>query len=161
MNETTKIKKPSAAQIAGSRSCASVLYLTLKKKWFDMILSGEKKEEYREIKKYWFKRLVYQPELVFKYCTGYDLEEGLFLSEGLDHITRNKALMVGFRPFDVICFRHGYAKDAREIWVKCDGIQIGLGMSIWGAELDTNYFIIQLGQIIESPVKERSMAHNL
>ena len=30
-----------------------VLHLTLKKKWFDMILSGEKKEEYREIKSYW------------------------------------------------------------------------------------------------------------
>ena len=34
-----------------------VLHLTLKKKWFDMILSGEKKEEYREIKPYWNKRL--------------------------------------------------------------------------------------------------------
>ena len=26
------------------------LHLTLKKNWFDLILSGEKKEEYREIK---------------------------------------------------------------------------------------------------------------
>lgn len=34
-----------------------VLHLTLKKKWFDMIASGEKKEEYREIKPYWIKRL--------------------------------------------------------------------------------------------------------
>lgn len=34
-----------------------ILHLTLKKKWFDMILSGEKKEEYREIKPYWLKRL--------------------------------------------------------------------------------------------------------
>jgi len=33
------------------------LHLTLKKKWFDMIVSGEKKEEYREIKPYWSKRL--------------------------------------------------------------------------------------------------------
>ena len=32
------------------------LHLTLKKKWFDLILSGEKKEEYREIKDYWCKR---------------------------------------------------------------------------------------------------------
>lgn len=127
-----------------------VLHLTLKKKWFDMILSGEKKEEYREIKKYWFKRLVYQPELVFKYCTGYDLEEDLFLNEGLDHIARNKVSMVGFMPFYAICFRHGYAKDAREILVKCKGIQIGFGMLTWGAEKDTNYFIIQLGEIIET-----------
>ena len=34
-----------------------VLHLTLKKKWFDMIASGEKKEEYRELKDYWFQRL--------------------------------------------------------------------------------------------------------
>ena len=32
------------------------LILPIKKKWFDMILSGEKKEEYREIKSYWEKR---------------------------------------------------------------------------------------------------------
>lgn len=30
-----------------------MLTLPIKKKWFDMIKSGEKKEEYREIKKYY------------------------------------------------------------------------------------------------------------
>jgi len=30
-----------------------ILQLTLKKKWFDMIASGEKLEEYRTIKKHW------------------------------------------------------------------------------------------------------------
>ena len=35
-----------------------ILYLPLKKKWFDMIVSGIKKEEYREINEYWTKRLV-------------------------------------------------------------------------------------------------------
>ena len=29
-----------------------MLTLPIKKKWFDMIVSGEKKEEYREIKPY-------------------------------------------------------------------------------------------------------------
>lgn len=33
------------------------LHLILKKKWYNMIESGEKKEEYREIKPYWEKRL--------------------------------------------------------------------------------------------------------
>lgn len=33
------------------------LTLSLKKKWYDMIASGEKKEEYREITEYWNKRL--------------------------------------------------------------------------------------------------------
>jgi hypothetical protein len=39
-----------------------VLHLTLKKKWFDMIASGEKKQEYREIKPYWITRLA-NPEV--------------------------------------------------------------------------------------------------
>lgn len=34
-----------------------ILYLTLKKQWFDMIASGVKREEYREIKDYWINRL--------------------------------------------------------------------------------------------------------
>ena len=37
-----------------------VLHLTIKKKWFDMILSGKKLEEYREIKPYWDKRICYR-----------------------------------------------------------------------------------------------------
>lgn len=35
-----------------------ILDLVLKKKWFDMIKDGDKREEYREIKPYWTKRLV-------------------------------------------------------------------------------------------------------
>ena len=34
-----------------------VLHLVLKRKWYDMIASGEKFEEYREIKPYWSNRL--------------------------------------------------------------------------------------------------------
>lgn len=34
-----------------------MLTLPIRKKWFDMILSGEKKEEYREIKPYYTTRL--------------------------------------------------------------------------------------------------------
>lgn len=33
------------------------LHLNLIKKWFDMIHSGEKKEEYRELSDYWKKRM--------------------------------------------------------------------------------------------------------
>lgn len=36
-----------------------MLVLPIKKKWFDMIVSGEKKEEYREIKPYYDQRLGY------------------------------------------------------------------------------------------------------
>ena len=36
----------------------NVLHLTLKRQWFDMIASGKKREEYREMKPYWHKRLM-------------------------------------------------------------------------------------------------------
>lgn len=41
-----------------------MLTLPIKKKWFDMIKSGEKKEEYREIKSYYDNRFkIYEPYL--------------------------------------------------------------------------------------------------
>lgn len=36
----------------------NTIHLPIKREWFDMILSGEKKEEYREFKPYWVKRLL-------------------------------------------------------------------------------------------------------
>lgn len=35
-----------------------ILRLVIQKKWFDMILSGVKKEEYRDIKPYYISRLI-------------------------------------------------------------------------------------------------------
>ena len=36
----------------------NTLHLTIKKQWFDMILSGEKTEEYRDIKPYYNLRFI-------------------------------------------------------------------------------------------------------
>jgi hypothetical protein len=36
-----------------------ILKLTLKKKWFDLIASGQKKFEYREYKTHWIQRLLF------------------------------------------------------------------------------------------------------
>ena len=44
------------------------LKLVLKKKWYDMIASGSKTEEYREITDYWKKRISGKG---FKYVTFY------------------------------------------------------------------------------------------
>lgn len=41
-----------------SKKDPTVLNLNLKKKWFDMIASGEKKEEYRDIKKHWTNQFI-------------------------------------------------------------------------------------------------------
>ena len=40
------------------------LTLSLKKKWFDMIMSGEKKEEYRDIKPHYIARLFNRREML-------------------------------------------------------------------------------------------------
>ena len=48
-----------------------VLTLTVRKQWFDMIVAGEKTEEYREIKPYWIKRLTTNCEV------AYDVEKNI------------------------------------------------------------------------------------
>jgi len=55
----------------GERTQALSLDLTIKKKWFDMIRSGIKKEEYREIKPYWNKRLLSRVFNVVHFRNGY------------------------------------------------------------------------------------------
>lgn len=100
-----------------------ILHLTLKKKWFDMILSGEKKEEYREIKPYWAKRLLWT------------IEESDDEREG-------------FEQYDAVEFRNGYSKDAPTMLVECKGISVGIGNPAWGAP-EHPVFIIKLGKILE------------
>lgn len=48
-----------------------ILHLTLKKTWFDMIASGEKREEYREMKPYWHKRLLGKQYDAIRFRNGY------------------------------------------------------------------------------------------
>ena len=41
--------------------CNGTLHLVLKAKWYDLIKSGIKKEEYRELTEYWARRLLFFP----------------------------------------------------------------------------------------------------
>ncbi len=59
------------------------LFLTMKKQYFDMIFSGKKKEEYREIKPYWESRLnpyslQHKEYIVFK--NGYQSDAPMFIA---------------------------------------------------------------------------------
>lgn len=64
-----------------------MLTLPIKKRWFDMILSGEKKEEYREIKPYYearFKNLwgnEYIGEKIIMFRNGYSANSPSFIAE--------------------------------------------------------------------------------
>ena len=71
-----------------------ILHLTLKKEWFDLIASGKKKFEYREIKLYWTNRL-------FK----------------KEHPNR-------LRNYDYIVFRNGYRVDSPRLNVEYLGLSI-------------------------------------
>ena len=56
---------------------SKILDLPLKKEWYNMIESGEKKEEYREIKPYWIKRLTELKTTILPFSVNYThLKEG-------------------------------------------------------------------------------------
>jgi len=57
-----------------------ILHLTLKKQWFDMIASGKKLEEYRELKPYWHKRLNKKYDAI-KFRNGYSKDAPSLLIE--------------------------------------------------------------------------------
>lgn len=68
-----------------------VLHLTLKRKWFDLIATGKKKEECREIKDYWKKRFFDNHGEIIKFDAihfrnGYSSENPTMIVEwkGLD-----------------------------------------------------------------------------
>ena len=121
---------------------SKVLHLPLKKEWYEMIESGVKTEEYREIKPYWIKRLV-------EYADGLKIPE-FMLEIYSEHITALKILLsdskLEFIDFDFIKFSYGYTK--RTMTFECKGISIGKGRKEWGAP-DNDVFIIKLGKRIE------------
>lgn len=100
-----------------------MLTLPIKKKWFDMIKSGEKKEEYREIKPYYtirFDNITYQ---YFKDNNGNIL---------LNHVDY----------FELI-FRNGYKKDSPSIKCKVQLFK-GYGKPEWGAEPNKLYYVLKI-----------------
>lgn len=122
-----------------------VLNLTLKKKWFDMIASGEKKEEYREIKPYWIKRLLCDLETEHGYT--YEGASNL-LKDVFGYGYTDKDLTFEFQRYHSIRFRNGYSKDAPEILIECKGIEVGNAKPEWSDNWQGNVFIIKLGDIV-------------
>jgi hypothetical protein len=120
----TPIPESCLASVSGSSN--RVLKLTLKKQWFDMILSGEKTEEYREVKRYWIQRL----------CNEIEYENNQSNWEAV------------FKKYDWVEFTNGYNKNSPKVTLECKGIEIGMGFTDWGAIGHEDYFIIKLGREI-------------
>lgn len=115
------------------------LHLTLKKKWFDMIASGEKKEEYRKIKSYWANRFTWHEHHDMITCVN-SLEDEMYADS-----QRPIPTGVFKQCFDVVEFRNGYARNAPTIRIKFKWLAYGFGREEWGAEPGKKYFVIKLG----------------
>lgn len=98
-----------------------MLVLPIKKQWFDMIKSGEKLEEYREIKPYYRTRF-YNIGLVDVY--------GLPIA--------NEVWVI---------FRNGYSDNSPSFSAKVS-LDINKGHVDWGAEKDKEYYVLKILDII-------------
>lgn len=114
-----------------------MLVLPIKKKWFEMIASEKKKEEYREIKPYYDIRLG-------KTFIGYEITE-----KEIELLRGNRTLK------EDIIFRNGYSYDSPSIKCKCV-LRIGKGKEEWGAEPKKEYYILTILKILEVKNYERS-----
>lgn len=110
------------------------LTLPLKKKWFEMIKSGEKKEEYREVSDYWVRRFIaVTEERYFNKDRTYNL----------DAIKSEK--YHPFKYYSKVEFTLGYPKKddtSRRLVFGNPKIEIRTGKPEWGAEKDKKYFVI-------------------
>lgn len=76
-----------------------ILYLPLKKEWYEMIERGDKREEYRENTRYWKTRLI----------------DTVIYDEG-DEETESP-VFIFFKDYDAVCFSYGYTR--RRIRRRC------------------------------------------
>lgn len=119
-----------------------MLILPIKKRWFDMILSGEKKEEYRDIKEYYETRF----QNLFGAITIHPLyPPDNFLDRSEYELLQGEAVPEEIRKDSVqeIIFRNGYSKDSKAIKARCR-LRTGKGRPEWGAEPDKQYYILEI-----------------
>ena len=100
-----------------------VLILPIKKKWLTMILSGEKSEEYREIKPYWTVRIV---------CwLGFSASE----TESVLELLRKQETLKVRR----VILQNGYGREVPKVEIACT-LSVGTGKVEWGAEPGKDYY---------------------
>jgi hypothetical protein len=75
------------AGVAVDALVRNILHLTLHRKWFDMILLGQKKEEYREMKAYWNLRISRRKYDAISFRNGYAKDAPQMLVELKEHLT--------------------------------------------------------------------------
>lgn len=108
------------------------LYLVLTEKWYDMIESGEKKEEYRDFSMYWLRRLV----------------DNSFYDQIASCVVGNRP--VPFKPYKEVIFQLAYPKNPPRMTFKIKCIRIGHPQPGWCPKEAEGHdkFIIELGERI-------------
>lgn len=117
----------------------NILYLTLKTEWYNLIESGIKTEEYREIKPYWIKRLCTKETLS-------NLNLDSFYNDKNALSTLFSMNIIQFKNFNKVKFTYGYTK--KSMTFEVINITIGKGFTEWGA-MDDLLFIIKLGNRLD------------
>ena len=110
-----------------------MLTLPIKKKWFDMILNGIKKEEYREIKPYYDSRLL----TLF----GAVMVDGKLLQ---GNAVPSEIRRAAVQP---VIFRNGYGRNCPELLANCT-LAAKEGRPEWGAEPGVRYYTLQIQEVI-------------
>lgn len=118
-----------------------VLTLTVSKQWFDMVVSGKKNEEYREIKPYWVARLLQNNSNIV------DVRNLASALAGRTDLLKKyiDAQRIVSKQYTHVLFINGYRKDSPRIEKEIESITIGkpkkgLCPDKW---LDTEFFIIK------------------
>ena len=115
----------------------NTLHLVLESKWYNMISAGIKREEYRDIKPFWTKRIA-------RFCSSCRIN-GYYKKCPIVNFTGNSNKSVCCK-FNRVCFHRGYTSTTMTLSVI--GVSIGQGKTEWGAEPSKKYYIIHLGDII-------------
>lgn len=127
-----------------------VLTLSVSKQWFDMIVAGDKIEEYRVIKGFWVSRLLLIKD---EECKDFDKFKKLHVGKNeemlIDTDTIKEKLNNGamkFVPFTHILFKNGYYDDSPKVEKEIESITIGKPKKGWCPDefLDKDYFVIKL-----------------
>lgn len=120
-----------------------VLDLVLEKRWWNLIASGDKTEEYRLVNRWSILRLINE-EYHICFDTD-DIVTDFMAWYNFTKLDRNKI----FRGYDVVCFHLVYPDIRMSFKIESITVKHGEFCSlIWGAAPDKYYFVIKLGERI-------------
>jgi hypothetical protein len=125
----------------------NILHLPLKAEWYNLIESGIKKEEYREIKPYWMKRLLEVINIDYTEYIPIDKASIDFYNQNHKYLNiATKSKSIKFKDYNKVKFTYGYTK--KSMTFEIINITIGKGKIEWGA-MDDLLFIIKLGNRLD------------